>query len=137
MGGAPPRLAQTGPGDLVFIGSDNADNPRPQQAGYSASKAGLKNFCRTLALELEGSGVRVTHMRLGPAISEFGFGWGEERVKSVIESWAPYGLTRHMAMIEGPEVAQAILHAVDAPRGATWANIELQPTAPVAGEGGE
>jgi len=118
-------------GELVFIGSENAGKPRPQQAGYSASKAGLENFCRTLALELEGSGVRVTHLRLGPTISEFGFGWGEERLQSVLESWVPHGFTRHMAMIEGADVAQAIVHAVDAPRSATWANIELQPTAPV------
>ncbi len=118
-------------GDLVFIGSDNADNPRPQQAGYSATKAAIKNFCRTLALELEGTGVRVIHMRLGPAASEFGAGWGEAKLEAVVDNWVRYGLMRNPAMIDGASVAQAIVHAVDAPRTATWANIELQPTAPI------
>lgn len=119
-------------GDVVFIGSENAHHPRPQQAGYSASKAGLENFCRTLALELEGTGVRVTHIRLGPTQSEFGLDWSKGRIESVVKSWVPYGFTRFMDMLSGDDVAQAILHAVAAPRMATWANIELQPTAPRA-----
>ncbi len=32
-----PSMLEREFGDLVFIGSDNADNPRPQQSGYSAA----------------------------------------------------------------------------------------------------
>ncbi|MBW2292295.1 MAG: SDR family NAD(P)-dependent oxidoreductase [Deltaproteobacteria bacterium] len=125
-----PAMLEREIGDLVFIGSDNADNPRPQQSGYSAAKAGIKTFCRVLAMELEGTGVRVTHLRLGPTLSEFGFAWSQETMASVIASWQPFGLTRNMAFMEASMVADAVIHALDAPRSASFANIELQPTAP-------
>jgi NADP-dependent 3-hydroxy acid dehydrogenase YdfG len=125
-----PAMRESEFGDLVFIGSDNADNPRPQQSGYSAAKAGLKNFCRVLAMELEGTGVRVTHLRLGPTSSEFGLSWSEETMASVLESWQPFGLTRNPAFMDPSTVADAVIHALDAPRSASYADIELQPTAP-------
>lgn len=123
-----PQMIERQTGDLVFIGSDNADNPRPQQAGYSATKAGVKNLCRTLALELEGTGVRVTHIRLGPTMSEFGLAWPHDRMVSVMNSWPAFGLTRNMEFLDASMVADAVVHAVGAPRTATYANIELQPT---------
>jgi NADP-dependent 3-hydroxy acid dehydrogenase YdfG len=124
-----PGMIERESGDLVFIGSDNADNPRPQQSGYSASKAGIKNFCRVLAMELEGTGVRVMHLRLGPTMSEFGSGWPPETITSVLESWQPFGLTRNMSFLDAATVAETVIHALDAPRTASFANIELQPTA--------
>ena len=126
-----PSMMHRRTGDLVFIGSDNADSPRPQQAGYSASKAGLKNFCRVLAMELEGTGVRVTHVRLGPTESEFGRSWPQDRMVSVLEDWAPFGLTRHLNFMQASTVAEAIVHALNAPRSAAFANIELQPMPPI------
>jgi NADP-dependent 3-hydroxy acid dehydrogenase YdfG len=126
-----PSMIERKTGDLVFVGSDNADNPRPQQAGYSASKAGLKNFCRTLAMELEGTGVRVTHLRLGPTESEFGLSWPHDRMVSVLENWAPFGLTRHLNFMPASVVADAVIHALAAPRTSAFANIELQPMAPI------
>jgi NADP-dependent 3-hydroxy acid dehydrogenase YdfG len=125
-----PGMLEREHGDIVFIGSDNADNPRPQQSGYSAAKAGIKNFSRVLAMELEGTGVRVTHLRLGPTMSEFGLAWSQKTLTSVLESWQPFGLTRNMAYLETSTVADAVIHALDAPRTASFANIELQPTAP-------
>ena len=132
-----PSMIERRRGDLLFVGSDNADNPRPQQSGYSASKAGLKNFCRTLAMELEGTGVRVTHLRLGPTESEFGLAWPKERMISVLESWAPFGLTRHLNFMSASVVADAVIHALAAPRTSSFANIELQPVAPVTSASSE
>jgi NADP-dependent 3-hydroxy acid dehydrogenase YdfG len=129
-----PRMLEKRAGDLIFIGSDNAENPRTYQAGYSASKAGLKNFCRTLALELEGSGVRVMNMRLGPTASEFGLSWDPKMLVRVLESWKTFGLTRHMAMIDPKTVAEAVIHCLEAPLHAAYASIELQPMAPIVDE---
>jgi NADP-dependent 3-hydroxy acid dehydrogenase YdfG len=127
-----PGMLKKRAGDLIFIGSDNAENPRTFQAGYSASKAGLKNFCRTLALELEGTGVRVMNMRLGPTASEFGLSWDPEILGRVITDWQTFGLTRCMAMIDPTTVAEAVIHSIKAPTSAVYASIELQPGVPVA-----
>lgn len=126
-----PGMIEREFGDLIFVGSDNAENPRPQQSGYSAAKAGLKNFCRVLAMELEGTGIRVTHIRLGPTLSEFGLSWSQETMVSVLDSWERFGLTRNMAFLDPSTVAEAVIHALDAPRTASHTDIELQPTAPL------
>ncbi len=127
-----PGMLAKRSGDLIFIGSDNANNPRTFQAGYSASKAGLKNFCRTLAMELEGKGVRVMNLRLGPTASEFGSSWEPEMLIRVVEDRQSFGLMRNVAMIDPGTVADAVIHSIKAPSSAAYASIELQPTAPVA-----
>lgn len=127
-----PAMIARGRGDLIFIGSDNADNPRPYQAGYSASKAAILNLTRGLAMELEGTGVRVTNIRLGPTASEFGLGWDPEILQRMIAYWKHFSLFRHDRFIDPEIVGQTILHALDAPQTATLANIELQPTRPPA-----
>jgi len=129
-----PAMLKKRRGDLIFIGSDNADNPRPYQSGYSASKAGLQNFCRTLALELEGTGVRVMNLRLGPTVSEFGLSWAPEMLGEILGTWQRLGLTRHMMFLEPETVADAVVHSMKAPANAAYASIELQPTAPLSEE---
>jgi NAD(P)-dependent dehydrogenase (short-subunit alcohol dehydrogenase family) len=125
-----PSMVERGHGDLIFIGSDNSDNPRPYQAGYSASKAGILNLTRVLAMELEGTGVRVTNLRLGPTASEFGAGWEPEKLTRMLEYWKHFSLLRNQNFIDPEVVGETILHALEAPRAATLANIELQPTPP-------
>src|SRR5262249_11891174 len=68
-------LAAGQPGDVVFLTSDAVRHPRPGQLAYGASKAALENLADGLALELEGSGVRVLKLRVGPTWSEFGASW--------------------------------------------------------------
>jgi NADP-dependent 3-hydroxy acid dehydrogenase YdfG len=129
--GIPAMLAAKA-GDLIFIGSDNADNPRPYQAGYSASKAGIKNLARVLEMELEGTGIRVTTLRLGPTTSEFGVAWTGEVVNRMLALWKHFGLQRNLQFMDPIVVAGAVVHALKTPRGATLASIELQPTPPLA-----
>jgi len=65
--GAPLRLAQLvlppmrerGAGVIVNVSSDAGVNAYPGWGGYGATKAALEHLSRTLAAELEGSGVRV------------------------------------------------------------------------------
>ena len=125
-----PRLIETRDGTMLFLSSVAGQIGSQTDPPYSAAKAGLKNFCRVLAMELEGTGVRVTHLRLGPTLSEFGLSWPQETMVSVLDSWQPFGLTRNMAFMDPSTVADAVIHALDAPRTASYANIELQPTAP-------
>jgi len=125
-----PSMIEQRSGDLVFISSDTARAPRPFQAGYSAAKAGLETYARALAMELEGTGLRVTTIRMGPTATEFGRDWPAAIVKRVLESWKHFGLQRNLAFMDPDVVATAVVHAVTAPRGATFASIELQPEAP-------
>lgn len=119
------------PGDLVFVGSDAAVNPRPGQAAYSATKAGLENLVRTLALELEGSGVRPTLLRVGPTITEFGSSWDPTVIADTVAYWQSFGLQRHLdAVLDPGVVARAVVDAVSLPRSAHWPVIEVQPAIP-------
>jgi len=70
-----PLLAAGSAGDVVMVSSDAARRPRPGQLAYGASKAGLENYAEALAMALEGTGIRVIKLRLGPTITEFGLAW--------------------------------------------------------------
>lgn len=52
-------------GHLVGIGSLASYGPLPEAAAYCTPKAGLAMLLECLALDLVGSGVSVTHVRLG------------------------------------------------------------------------
>ncbi len=127
-----PSMLEAGRGDLIFIGSDNAENPRPYQAGYSASKAGILNLTRVLAMELEGTGIRITNLRLGPTASEFGSGWPPAKLERMLKYWGNFALVRNTKFMDPEIVGTTILYALEAPRAATLANVELQPTPPRA-----
>lgn len=54
-----PQMKARGEGLVLNISSDAATNAYPGWGGYGASKAALEHLSRTLAVELEGTGVRV------------------------------------------------------------------------------
>lgn len=54
-----PQMKQRGEGLIINISSDAATNAYPGWGGYGVSKAALEHISRTLAVELEGTGVRV------------------------------------------------------------------------------
>lgn len=54
-----PGMKERGSGVVINISSDAGVNAYPGWGGYGASKAALEHLSRTLAAELEGSGVRV------------------------------------------------------------------------------
>jgi len=92
--------------------------------------SGVEALARTLAMELEGTGVRVSTIRMGPVATEFGRGWDEELLKRMLASWKRFGLQRNLAFMQPESVAAAVVSAVTAPRGACIATIELQPEGP-------
>jgi NADP-dependent 3-hydroxy acid dehydrogenase YdfG len=117
-------------GDLVFISSDATRNARPRMAAYSATKAGVELLARSLAMELEGTGIRATTVRVGPTLSDFGTGWDPDQVEELMEFWPRYGLQRHPGLLEPDAVARAVVFAVTAPEGMHLDTIEVQPEAP-------
>jgi NADP-dependent 3-hydroxy acid dehydrogenase YdfG len=123
-------------GDLVFISSMNVVEPRPFQLGYTAAKAGLEGMAHVLRKDLEGTGVRATIVRPGATRSEFGFGWEPDILVRVLDSWKHWGYLRHLDMMEGEQVALAVIAAVTAPPGLHMDIIQVSPERAVTGEGG-
>jgi NADP-dependent 3-hydroxy acid dehydrogenase YdfG len=122
-------------GDVVFITSDATRHPRPRMATYTATKAGLEAFAHALAMEFEGTGLRATTVRVGPTLTEFGFGWPADELDDLMTYWPRFGLQRHPGLLDASTVARAVRTAVTAPPGVHVATIEVQPEAPV-GESG-
>jgi NADP-dependent 3-hydroxy acid dehydrogenase YdfG len=123
-------IAAGAPGDVVFITSDAARQPRPQQSIYTATKAGLEGFARALAMELEGTGIRSTIVRPGPAVSEYASTWGEEKITELLSFWRHFGLQRHLGVMPGDAVARAVIMAVTTSPGVRLDTIEVQPESP-------
>lgn len=122
-----PPMLERRRGDLVFVSSMNVVEARPFQVGYTAGKAGLEGMAHTLRKDLEGTGVRTTIVRPGATRSEFGFGWEPEILVRVLDSWKQWGYLRHLDMMDGEQVALAVVAAVTAPPGLHMDLIQVSP----------
>jgi NADP-dependent 3-hydroxy acid dehydrogenase YdfG len=122
-------------GDVVFVTSDATRHPRPRMAAYTATKAGLEALAHALAMELEGTGIRATTVRVGPTMSEFGFGWPASDIEDLMGYWPRFGLQRHGGVLDVSAVADAVLTVLTAPPGVHLDTIEVQPEAPIDATG--
>ena len=125
-----PALLERRSGDICFVTSLNAVLPRPYQLGYTASKAGLEAAVRTLQMELEGTGVRATIVRPGPAQSEMGHDWDPKLQQVLLTEWSRWGILRHLNFMAPAQVAQAVVAAVTSPRGVHLDLIQITPSKP-------
>ena len=66
------EMAERGQGSIVAIASIAARMPRMRQAAYCASKAGIRQAMRVLALETVPRGVRINFVSPGPTVSVSG-----------------------------------------------------------------
>ena len=119
-------------GDILFVSSLAAVEPWPLQLPYGAASAGVEQAAKTLELELEGSGIRVSTVRCGHtpgtdlATREIQSG----RVLAAKERWFSLGRLRHGNVLAVADVAAAIVAAVTLPSGRRYGLVELTPTAP-------
>jgi NADP-dependent 3-hydroxy acid dehydrogenase YdfG len=118
-------------GDIVFITSDAVRYARPRQGVYAGTKAGLEQFARSLQMELEGTGIRSTTVRVGPCITEFGAAWDMDMIMELTAYWQRYGLQRHFGLLEPGDVAHAVATVVTARPGIMYDTLEVQPECPV------
>jgi NAD(P)-dependent dehydrogenase (short-subunit alcohol dehydrogenase family) len=61
-----PRMVDAGGGSIVAMGSTLGSIVAPQYPAYCASKFGLTNLCKQVAIEHARDGVRVNVLSLGP-----------------------------------------------------------------------
>jgi NADP-dependent 3-hydroxy acid dehydrogenase YdfG len=124
-------MIDRGTGDVVFVSSDTARAPRPRMLAYSATKAAVEVVARTLAMELEGTGVRSTTVRVGPTLTDFASGWTPEQVAELMTYWPRFGVQRHFHTLRPEDVARAVVFAVTSPPGVHMDIVEVQPEAPL------
>ena len=126
-----PGMVTRQRGDVVFFSSDVLRVPRPRMGAYVAAKHGIEGMARTMQMELEGTGVRVSIIRPGPTMTGMGMDWEPETTKAVLEDWVKWGLARHPYFLRPSDVAAAVTAIVAAPRGAHLSLIEIDPEAPL------
>ena len=77
------RFLEAGtPGSIVNISSVHQLIPKPDYLGYSASKGGMQNLTRTLALEYAGRGIRVNGVGPGATITPINRAWVDDPEKA-------------------------------------------------------
>jgi glucose 1-dehydrogenase len=74
-------LGDDKPGSIVNISSVHQLIPKPNYLGYSASKGGMQNLTRTLALEYAGQGIRVNGVGPGATVTPINRAWIDDPVK--------------------------------------------------------
>jgi NAD(P)-dependent dehydrogenase (short-subunit alcohol dehydrogenase family) len=118
-------------GDIVFITSDAVRYARPRQGIYAGTKAGLEQFARSLSMELEGTGIRSTTVRVGPCITEFGAAWDMDTIMELTGYWQHYGLQRHFGLLDAADVGRAVATVVTTRPGIMYDTLEIQPECPI------
>jgi glucose 1-dehydrogenase len=74
-------LAEEKEGSIVNISSVHQLIPKPSYLGYSASKGGMQNLTRTLALEYAGRGIRVNGIGPGATVTPINRAWIDDPEK--------------------------------------------------------
>ena len=69
------------PGSIINISSVHQLIPKPNYVGYSASKGGMQNLTRTLALEYAGNNIRVNAIGPGATVTPINRAWIDDPVR--------------------------------------------------------
>jgi NAD(P)-dependent dehydrogenase (short-subunit alcohol dehydrogenase family) len=69
-----PSMLAAGRGNIVTVSSVNASLPDPLVIDYSAAKAALTNFCKSLSKEVGPKGIRVNTISPGPVATDLWLG---------------------------------------------------------------
>ncbi len=95
-------------GDIIFISSSAAQQPWPYQVLYGTAKTGMDALARGLQLELEGTGIRSTIVRVGPVESEIGANLDSSAAMDIVAEWQRFGVLRNFAFLPTEQVARTV-----------------------------
>lgn len=128
-----PAMRSEGRGDLLFITSSAGVQPWPHHLPYAAANAAVEHAARTLRLELEGSGIRITTLRCGETMgTDFATREVESgRMSRSHDLWFRLGLLRHTGLMSPDMVAEAIVEAVTLRPGVQYETLAVVPMSPV------
>lgn len=118
-------------GDVVFISSDVADDPRPHMGAYAAAKAGVEALAMVARQELEGTGVRASIVRPGQVMTGMGSNFDPDMAAEMLTDWVSFGFARHSFFLKPVHLATAITTVVTMPRGSHMRLVEVEAEAPI------
>jgi NADP-dependent 3-hydroxy acid dehydrogenase YdfG len=101
-------------GDVVFISSECVNRPYPHVLPYGAAKTAVEYVADGLRVELDGSGIRIVTLRVGPSRTDFGAGFAPEPAAALFKAWKQHGIAIDEHMLEPGDVAAATVAAVTA-----------------------
>lgn len=85
-------LADNKPGVIINVSSVHQQIPKPRFVGYSASKGGMDNMTRTLALEYANRNIRVNGIGPGATVTPINSAWVDDPEKRAeVEKHIPMG----------------------------------------------
>jgi NAD(P)-dependent dehydrogenase (short-subunit alcohol dehydrogenase family) len=125
-------MVERGRGDLVFVTSEVLRAPRPGIGLYVTAKYAVEGMVAVLALELEGTGIRVSTIRPGATMTEMGWDWDPAVTSQLYSDWERRGIQRHDNFMLPADVAAAVTAVVGAPPGVTFRVLEVEPIAPIS-----
>lgn len=102
-----PAFLERRRGHVVHVASLGGIVPLPHESVYSATKFGLRGFCHALALELRGTGVKVTVVSPDSV---------DTQQLALEAAHAPSTLAFTSAALPADAVARAVARALDRPR---------------------
>lgn len=120
-------LERGGDGDVVFISSDSVQKPYPHMLVYGATKAAVEYVAAGLDVELGGTGIRVSTIRLGPTVSEFNTSWPDEDMIDFMHAYERLGIKEDFNYLPVAHVARAVVMAVTAPKGTKVSLLSVRP----------
>lgn len=127
-----PLLAAGRAGDVVFISSDSVQKAYPHMLTYGATKAAVEHLAAGLDVELAGTGIRVSVVRLGPTTSEFNTSWPAEDMVAFMEAWERLGIRDDFNYIPAEAAAGAVVQCVTAAPGTKLSVVSIRPETTIA-----
>ena len=127
-----PFLKRSSNARVVNVSSASAEH-HDEMAGlsiYAASKAALERLSRDLRRELAPSGIGVSILRPGAAMTDFAKDWEFERLQSAVRHWHRQGGWMDTGMT-AQQVAEALLFCLSMPPGVSVDLLEIRPCTPV------
>jgi 3-hydroxy acid dehydrogenase/malonic semialdehyde reductase len=117
-----PGMVQRGSGEVINIGSIAGNEVYPNGNVYCGTKSAVHMISKSMNIDLNGTGVRVTNIAPGLVETEFSevrFHGDSEKAKTVYKGYKP---------LEGKDVADVALFCINLPKHVNIQNIVVTPT---------